>query len=237
MAQLRHLVKLPDASVGQLCYHYINNINSIPECVCKKPRKFKGFSKGYSAACGNRKCQQSASANTMLDRYGVANSWALEKTKIKSKKTCLEKYGAEYAIQSAEVQAKICGVNKTRYGVDYIMQSADKIKLRQSNNFAKYGVVEPIQLDSIKQKVVDTNLSKYGVKWASQLSENRVKANASRKKSEDKLIPNRTLFDTAEKCLGQYKKNPNLALLSKKYEVGHTWLSRRFRSLGIDLLV
>ena len=81
----------------------------------------------------------------MLRRYGVTNSFQLNKTKERIKQTNIERYGVENPFQSEEVKEKIKQTNLKRYGTE----SASKSTI-------------------IKEKIKQTNLEKYGVEWSSQ---------------------------------------------------------------------
>ena len=101
--------------------------------------------------------------STIMDRYGVVNSFQSKELMEKAKQTILEKYGVEYYSQSNEYKTKIKNTCLERYGVDNINKDKKIREKIKQTNLEKYGVEYPIQNKVIKEKVKQTTLERYGV--------------------------------------------------------------------------
>jgi len=231
-SELRHETNLnSENEISQVAYHYVNELLKIPTCICGNELTFKGFGKGYSASCGNKNCKDQVAKQTLLDNHGVVNVAQMQKTKDAIAKSL----SLKTEMQRLEIQQKTIATNNEKYGVDYPTQNNEIIKKRQLSNLQKYGVKEPIQLAKTQDKIKQNNIEKYGVEYPSQLTSNRDKYRKTRKSFDDSLRPNRILFDTPENCEKIYNEIGNLSIIAEKFDVGHTWLSRRFRQLNLNV--
>lgn len=131
----------------------------------------------------------------LKERYGVENTYQLDKSKEKSKETKLNKYGSEtYNNSKQQKQTMLnkygvsCGYNtgvaeqtiKEKYGNFGYASKEINSKIKQTN-LKKYGVKYPIQNKDISKKAIEnmklTNKKRYGVSynWQSTLVREHIK--------------------------------------------------------------
>lgn len=133
-------------TLSQKIFNFINNIET-PRCYCGQLLKFVSFKEGYRQFCSNscksKKQKRSKEQyermkasykDTMINRYGVENSFQLdcviEKTKNrdwtdrneKSKQVWLKKYGVDNPNKCKDVIEKRKRTNKLRYGNEFGVQ-------------------------------------------------------------------------------------------------------------------
>jgi len=104
---------------------------------CKKQLKFKRLSIGYakycSSLCSNKSEQtKNKYKNTMMNKYGVDNSFKSEEVKSKIKETNLKKYGSDVYIVSEDCLTKKNNTLLNKYGVDHYSKT-DIFKMKASN--------------------------------------------------------------------------------------------------------
>ena len=160
-------------------YHIDNNLTSLPKCeICgKEVTKFGSYTKGYYKTC-SPECRKILADKTILDKYGVKNSFQSNEIKEKIKETNLKKYGVEYPSQSKELLNKRKESYRQKTGFDFPTQNPEVMeKSRETYNsrkdiivegnkskfISKYGVDNPFKLPEIQEKIKQTNLEKYGV--------------------------------------------------------------------------
>lgn len=108
------------------------------------------------------KCQPKKLKELFQDRFGVSNSFQLQDTKDKSKKTCLERYGVENPGKCQEIKDKIATTNLKKYGNVCTLQ-ANEIKAKAEQTcMDRYGVKNVFELKEIQDRIKETNREKYG---------------------------------------------------------------------------
>lgn len=120
---------------------------------------------------------------TMRNRYGVNNSFQLEKVKEKSKLTCIKKYGVECPAQSEKIKEKKKQTWIEKYGVDHPLKSDQIQKKIQNTSFRRYGVSHPSKSKIVKEKTRQTCLNSYGVDHPWKKKEIWKKTHKSKKKN------------------------------------------------------
>jgi len=222
-------------NINQHIYHVIHDsVKAI--CFCGAQLKFKGVAKGYSKSCGSLDCKKKATEKTMIERYGVKNSYQLEKTKNKIKKTNLERYGTDHPLKSKTIKNKIKRTNLERYGVEYPTQNTHIISIRSENNIKKYGC-DPSKLEKVKEKTKKTNLERYGAEYPSMLESNRRRSIKTRQHLEDNKRPGRVkLNDPLFLKELVHNRQVNLNLLASIYDVDPNWLGRKIKEYGFNPL-
>jgi hypothetical protein len=128
----------------QKIWHFIHNINKIPNCKnCSKPLKFgRSLKEGYNEFCS----------------LVCLNKSEIHKSKVKETNNI--KYGGNTPISSDIIKEKIKKTNKEKYGVDNLFKDVEYIK---NKTLKKYNVEHISKLESTKNKIKETNLIKYGV--------------------------------------------------------------------------
>jgi len=217
----------------QLVWHLHNGVDSVPLCFCGAPRFFKGFGKGYAAAC-NPNCIGVAQSRelSLLSKYGVKNVLCLENVKEKIKQTNMQKYGTPYFSQSDIGKQKIKESVKSKLGVDYPTQCKKVTQKRKENSIAKYGVESPSKLQCVKDKAEKTNLAKYGSKTWNSTENGRISVSLRLKEHHDAVNPNRLKLEDHEFVLHRYDQLKSLTLLAGELGVQVNYLSRWFAKNG-----
>lgn len=138
------ILACPGETLGQKIFNYLNHITEIPKCVCGKELKFKSYKEGYLTYCSNScksKNQKRSKEQyvkmmktykeTMLNKYGVENSFQLQKVidaaktrdwterNKHTKETCLQKYGVDNPNKLKSTIEKRFKTNEERYGYKY----------------------------------------------------------------------------------------------------------------------
>ena len=227
---LPHLAQLP---LQQLAWHLHHLVAEVPACACGKPRLFKGFGKGYTAACKTTCFGKQRSAELkMLERYGVANSFQLEKSKQNGIATSQKRYGKDHFSQTAEFIKGAIETNQKNLGVDWPTQSDVITTKRRLQNNKKYGVNDPLQLPVVQAKLIQTNIQRYGVSWPTQNKLTVKKGQLTRKKTEDLKNPNRLKLNDPEAVLARYGELKNLTTLSTELGLHVNFVSRWFKNNG-----
>jgi hypothetical protein len=157
--------------ISQRLYHVFFNFYEIEKCpYCSDPRKYsttKGFSEdrnrsghNYWQTCEKKECLGRCNSERMkesiMEKYGVSNSWDIPGYRESIEKTNLEKYGAKYFTGTKDFQKKC----QEKYDKDW-------------------GGKHPTSHDSVKEKKEETNLEKYGYKCAlnnPEISEKQIKS-------------------------------------------------------------
>lgn len=133
------------STIGEKIYCFCNDIVQKPLCKCGKELKFKSFKEGYMKYCSVscraknqlRTKEQydkmlTTYKNTMVEKYGVENSFQLESVKKKisdqrdaswykartekSKETSKKHYGCEWPTKSSVIKSKIANTQNKLYG-------------------------------------------------------------------------------------------------------------------------
>lgn len=140
--------------------------------MCGKPAKFRyKFVDAYSDYCSVA-CEK-ADLNypehrhqrylrTIQRNYGVSNTFQLQSTKDKIKKTNLEKYGHECVLNNPEIKKKQEATNLKKYGCRVACQAESVKKKIAMTNLKKYGVENVFGNNEIKEKIRKTNIDRYG---------------------------------------------------------------------------
>ena len=193
-------VNSTSSNLEELLYLINNSFKEPLSCpICNQPRKFLTYKRGYNLTCGNRCCVDKIGKinrdKTILDKYGIINTFQNENIKEKIKQTNLERYGTSNPMQLGEIKEKIKQTNLEKYGVENVSQSKDIQKRKEVTSLKNFGVKYHSELqeqkvklskiaienfqengDDILSKRVVTNLDKYGVESAMQLNETIEKA-------------------------------------------------------------
>ena len=132
---IRYLSNIYDKEVVnplQLLYHFKEDLNEIPKCICGKNRIFEhyGF---YNHTCGDKCCINAYRENS-------------------KRNTCLKKYGIEFVTQLDSMKKKSKETLIKNFGVDNCTKSSDILSKRTKHNIEKYGVSDPIILNSVRNK-------------------------------------------------------------------------------------
>lgn len=181
-------------------------------CESEKSIAYSAYNKNISTgpyACS--KCSYLKIKENNLKKYGVENTFQVEKFKEKSKQTNLEKWGKEYASQSEEFREKVKQTNLDKYGYDNIFKSDEFKEKIKSSNLEKYGSENPFSSKHIQEKIKQTNLSKFGTEHplqSEQIKEKVRNTNLERWGVENTF--------KSEECKEKIKQT-NL----EKYGVGH----------------
>lgn len=225
----KSLAHLP---IQQLAWHFYYEVTLVPSCACGQPRAFKGFGKGYSAAC-TRKChgQQASRESTMMARHGVKNSFQLVLSKEQSKKTLQKRYGVDHYAQTSMFRSSVNETMQQKHGVDWPMQART---IRDKANITVRAQTPTAKREK-RERTLATNQLRYGVDFPTQSPIIKLKASAQRKKTEDTRNPNRLLLVEPSKILTRYAELNNLTVLANELEVSLTYLSRWFRSHGFKV--
>lgn len=119
---------------------------------------------------------------SMLEKYGVENSFQSEEIKDKIKETMLEKYGVDHVSKikrkpntnfdkKSERSKKIAETCLKRYGVSNAMKVKDIRNKAKETCLVRYGVDNPLKNKDIKNKQKNTMLKKYEVETPLQNKE------------------------------------------------------------------
>jgi hypothetical protein len=144
-AEKNEINRFPGITIGEKIYNFIYDNHEKHYCKkCKKELKFKSFKMGYntycSSACSAKQRIKSKESiqkmlntykQTMLSKYGVENSFQLDKVikdiknrdedfyKRRKEKTVItnrEKYNCDWANQNTDIQNKRKNTNMIKYG-------------------------------------------------------------------------------------------------------------------------
>ena len=136
-------------------WHYINDINYIPQCECGTNLNFKkSLREGYGTYC-------SISCTNKSDKHINL-----------VKETNIKKYGGVSPSHSDDIKDKIKKTTLDKYGVDNIFKDVKYIK---EKTIEKHGISHISKLSSVKNKIRETNISKYGVSSPLLINKNRLK--------------------------------------------------------------
>jgi hypothetical protein len=122
----------------------------------------KNISK-YNIFCCSRKCANSKTKLTNLEKWGVEYINQSDIIKEKKKKTNLEKYGCEFPSQLEEIKKKTISTNLERYGEEYYTKTEEYLKSVKKTNLSKYENEWSIASNEIREKIKKTNLENLGV--------------------------------------------------------------------------
>ncbi len=183
-----------DFLFSQKIYHYLHNDTNllIGKCSCGKRCSWKGFGKGYCAAC-SMKCSSNSyevkekRKNTNILIYGNPCSLHGKETEKKTRATMYERYGAYTPLGSKEIQEKYRKTCLEHLGAEHPLQSKKSMSKLEKTNLEKYGVKQVFSSKEIQQKSKTTNLKKYGVEWVFQSEE--VKAKSRKTNIEKRGVP------------------------------------------------
>lgn len=142
----------------QKIWHFINNVEKIPNCKnCNEPLKFgRSLNEGYGEFC-SLSCTNKSEIHI-----------------LKIKKTNNIKYGGNSPISSDIIKEKIKNTNLIKYGFKNPFEDTENIK---NKVIEKLNVDHISKLDSTKNKIKETNKNRYGVTTPLILSTNRNKVN------------------------------------------------------------
>ena len=151
-------------------WHWINNIDEAPLCLCGNRTKFNG---SWSTGSYLRNCSIKCSStdpirieknkNTLLRKYGVDLYLKTDVFKYKNKEQNLEKYGVDHYSKTDEFKSKFKKTNLEKYGVDHYSKT-DEFKIRvKETSINRYGVDNIFKLKIFRDKFKNTMLLKYGV--------------------------------------------------------------------------
>jgi hypothetical protein len=144
--------------VGALC-----KTCSVKNGVIKQKELFMKKYNGHPLK--NKEVRERCKQNNMA-KYGVENTFQLEKFKEKGKQTCLEKYGVQYATQNKEIKEKRANTNIELYGSANTFQVEEFKEKSRQTCIEKHGVEYSMQNKEIKEKSKKTCLEKYGFEYA-----------------------------------------------------------------------
>lgn len=144
------------AGIGRKLFHYVNKIDSIPQCKrneCNKPVNWQISINGYSTFCSSR-------CNALHNkREGADNCFGKSTTKEKIKETNSSRYGVDNYSKTAGFK---------RLMSEYHHNIPDKVKQevqqkREQTNLERYGTITPLISPEIKSKVTETLQRNFGV--------------------------------------------------------------------------
>lgn len=170
-------------------YWYYHNIDDYPKCpYCGKRVKFVNFIKGYKKFCSDKCAHKSGyiketREKTLIEKYGVKNSFQLKETLDKRKQTWLDKYGVDNPFASQKIKDKIKQTWIEKSGVEYGVQSDEFKEKRKQTLIDKYGTDVPCRNVIIMNKYKQTNLKKYGVEIPSKNPEIQYKRYLTQKRN------------------------------------------------------
>lgn len=191
--------KLQDSDTIQACvYNYINNISTLPTCVCgNQINKFKSFKEGYSEFCSlsclhksdkvrekvikttleryGFECALQNKEQYMMDKYGVTNAGMLSHVPLKTKSTKLRLYGSE-TYNNPEKNKNTRKINNTsckevskRVAAEYLDKYGVDIMFNARKSFQDdTGYDNPSKSATVQQKKKENAIRKYGVNFQSR---------------------------------------------------------------------
>lgn len=128
------------------------------------------------------KCSKIEYKKTMIEKYGVENSFQLENVKKlskdtkklkykdinfnnrnKSKQTCIEKYGVENPQQNNDIKNKTNNTNIKKYGFAVASKNISIKEKMLNTNLTKWNSKCTLHSELLKYKIKDIFISKYGV--------------------------------------------------------------------------
>lgn len=133
-------------SLRETLYRIYNNIETIPTCpICGKDCHFN-LSSGVFTKCCCKKCAdlyiKEKREKTLLEKYGVINSYSSKEIQERIKNTLIKKYGVDSPLKSKEIQ--------------------EKAKL---TCVERYGETNPMKNKNIQEKSKKTCLEKYNSEY------------------------------------------------------------------------
>jgi hypothetical protein len=149
--------------IGALC-----KTCSVKNGVIKQKELFMKKYNGHPLK--TKEVREKCKKNNMA-KYGVENTFQLEKFKEKGKQTCLEKYGVQYATQNKEIKEKRANTNIELYGSANTFQVEEFKEKSRQTCLENHGVEYSMQNKEIKEKSKKTCLEKYGCEFVSQNTE------------------------------------------------------------------
>lgn len=186
------LANVPKVFLGQkaatLAYCYLNDVEALPKCkICGKELsdlRADPFN-GFNGTCGSKECvskyRYAQTKKAVLEKYGVANVYALKSTHDKAaatkharygfstynnaeknKATCLEKYGVDNPAKAEEFKEKSKQTCLEKYGVEYSLQAEEVREKIKKSSLEKYGVENPGGSVQSVQKIKAVLTAKYG---------------------------------------------------------------------------
>lgn len=102
-------------------------------------------------------------ADTMMERYGVENPMKSPEFVEKARKTTIERYGVDHYSKTSEYADRVRNTNFERYGVEFAMQSGELVDRYNATIQKKYNTNWTFESNEIRDKIVDTVLDRYGV--------------------------------------------------------------------------
>lgn len=184
---LKAFVEFESDDIGQLLYHFTNDIKDVPKCPnCQNKLKFVSLSTGYLTFC-SKNCKTSydhktgkfknghiQGAEKFKKEYGK-NGKNHNKILRKREETCKERYGVSHPMKDPQVVARYMNSCIEKYGETNPMKT-DEVKSKVSKtNFENYGTSRPIQNKEIFEKMFSkykkTIEERYGVECVFQDSE------------------------------------------------------------------
>jgi hypothetical protein len=127
-------------------------------CNIEKDLKIQDY---YSSFKNNKyscnKCKISTYKKTMLEKYGVENSFQLEEIKEKLKETKIKKYKDK----NYNNRAKASETCLNKYGVKNPQQNINIKEKTSTTNLEKYGFRAVSKNETVKEKIKNTNLKKW----------------------------------------------------------------------------
>lgn len=213
-------IKTHNISIHQYYDTYIKEYGE-GICICGKPTKFLGLTKGYQDHC-SLKCAENdpniiaKKEQTCLEKYGATNVYASEYGKAKIKETNMVKYNVENPQQNIEIRNKTIETNLKLYGKSAFVNDEksrqtklDKYGSENPTAFGSdifkqsminiYNVDNPQKYNEIKEKYKSTCIERYGV-------DNPVKNKEIMKKIQGTVWKNNGYHKTEDRCYNELIK-------------------------------
>ena len=116
---------------------------------------------------------------TMVDRYGQANSAQVPEIRSKQVQTIVERYGVENVAALPETQEKIKRTNVERYGTEWHQLTDVGKQTRAQTNTERYGTASPLASPVVRATLISNHTNKHGVAYPSQRPDVKDKITAS----------------------------------------------------------
>lgn len=165
-AQLEIFIQLGITHPRQLLFHFVNQIGSIPKCLCNNDLAWHSDRRRYREYC-SKACTARYSVEKKkrknIEKYGVEWHSQLKGWKAKVQDTSLRKFGVEHYSQTQEFLERSRATNQRNLQVDHPAQSFLVKEKMRDTSIKKYGVANPAQSESVQEKIKTTNFERYGV--------------------------------------------------------------------------
>jgi len=161
-------------SLNRIKYH----LEEKPRCKnCGKPLEYvdiKGGSWPQYCCCkcaNSNDVKKQKTINTLVEKYGVKNSYNIRDVVERTRQKNLEKWNVEVSSQREDVREKISNSWKS-HTEDQKKSIADK---KRETCIERYGCENPYQNEEVKKRYRETCLAKYGFEHYSKNDTMRMK--------------------------------------------------------------